>query len=156
MCQVDEELEKLISRIKLHEGDTEFWRRRFLGEDVINSHSKLSENDSELSDILVDAESVEVADKEVDDEEGDDADEADEEEEEAGVEVEVEIEAEQAETQAENRIKIKDGDTSKPPQMIGVQLLKDIDTSTRSKKSRRKISKLSMEVSILCLRYCMI
>ncbi|KAG9138904.1 hypothetical protein Leryth_007532 [Lithospermum erythrorhizon] len=30
--EMDEELDELISRIKLHEGDTEFWRRRFLGE----------------------------------------------------------------------------------------------------------------------------
>lgn len=118
---------------------------------MTSSHSKFTETDSELSDILVDAESVEDADKEVDDDDGDEGDEADEEEEEAEVEVEVEIEAEQAETQVEDRIKIKDGDNSKPPQMIGVQLLKDIDTSRRSKKSRRKISKLSMEVSKLYL-----
>ncbi|CAM8894606.1 unnamed protein product [Rhodiola kirilowii] len=142
--EVDEELEELISRIKLHEGDTEFWKRRFLGEDMISSHGKPTETDSELSDILVDAESVEDAAKVEDDDEGD---ENDEEEEEAGVEAEVEIEAEQAETEVEDRVKIKNVEASKPPQMIGVQLLKDIDTSARSKKSRRKISKLSMEDS---------
>ena len=30
--QVDEELDALISHIKLEEGNTEFWKRRFLGE----------------------------------------------------------------------------------------------------------------------------
>uniref|UniRef100_A0A7N0VIU6 SAP domain-containing protein n=3 Tax=Kalanchoe fedtschenkoi TaxID=63787 RepID=A0A7N0VIU6_KALFE len=142
--EVDEELEELISRIKLHEGDTEFWKRRFLGEDIISSHG----TDLEHSDILVDADSVEDAAKEVDDDdETVEVDEEEEEEEEAGIEVEVEVEAEQAETQVEDRAKIKGVEASKPPQMIGVQLLKDIDASSTSKKSRRKISKLSMEDS---------
>ncbi|CAD5322034.1 unnamed protein product [Arabidopsis thaliana] len=35
--EVDEEVDDLICRIKLHEGDTEFWKRRFLGEGLIET-----------------------------------------------------------------------------------------------------------------------
>ncbi|GAB2249508.1 hypothetical protein Droror1_Dr00012867 [Drosera rotundifolia] len=39
--EVDEEVEELISRIQLQEGNTEFWKRRFLGEDLHNEQKKL-------------------------------------------------------------------------------------------------------------------
>jgi hypothetical protein len=141
--QVDEELDELISRIKLEEGNTEFWKRRFLGEGFSDDHEKpldmgklespdvLDDGDAEdeSPDVLDDGE-VEDVSKEVED------DEADEEE-----------EVEQTESQDGDRVKDKEVEAKKPLQMIGVQLLKDSDqTTTSSKKSRRRASRISVEV----------
>lgn len=64
-------------------------------------------------------------------------DEADEEEE----------EVEQIESQDGERVKDKEVEGKKPLQMIGVQLLKDSDQrTTSSKKSKKKASRLSVEV----------
>ncbi|XP_057802236.1 uncharacterized protein LOC131017498 [Salvia miltiorrhiza] len=134
--EVDEELDELISRIKLEEGNTEFWRRRFLGEGLNENHSKPLEKEEEeddgddgVIDILDDADEVS---KDAED------DEADEEEEEE--------EVEQTEIQVSDRVKDKEAEAAKPPQMIGVQLLKDSDQSTSSSRKLKKRSpRASME-----------
>lgn len=131
--EVDEELDELISRIRLEEGNTEFWKSRFLGEDLNGDRSKPTDIEiTNLPDILDDADGVDDVAKEGEE------DEADEEEE----------EVEQTETQVGDRAKDKEVEAVKPLQMIGVQLLKDSDQApTTSRKSRRKISRLSMDDS---------
>lgn len=126
--EVDEELDELISRIKLQEGNTEFWKRRFLGEGINGDHGKpLDTGKLEPPPVLEDDDVEDVA-KEVED------DEADEEE------------VEQTESQDGDRVKDKEVEAKKPLQMIGVQLLKDSDqTTSSSKKSRRRASRVSME-----------
>ncbi|CAI9759260.1 unnamed protein product [Fraxinus pennsylvanica] len=128
--EVDGELDEIISRIKLEEGNTEFWRRRFLGEGLNESHSKSIEvEEFEIADISDDADVGDDVANEVED------DEANEEE-----------EVEQTETQADERVKDKEVEAAKPPQMIGVQLLKDSDQTTgSSRKSRRRVSRVSVE-----------
>ncbi|XP_026400817.1 uncharacterized protein LOC113296713 isoform X1 [Papaver somniferum] len=131
--EVDERLDELISRIKLEDGNTEFWKRRFLGEGLNHENDNAIdvEVDSELQDILDDVDAAEDVAKEAEDE-------ADEEEE----------EVEQTEVQVGDRAKVKEVETVKPLQMIGVQLLKDSEEApTTSKKSRRRRSRLSMEDS---------
>ncbi|XP_047320023.1 uncharacterized protein LOC124924032 [Impatiens glandulifera] len=130
--EVDEELEELISRIKLHEGDTEFWRRRFLGEgldkdqaDLLNSANLEDADDMDDMDDVIDVEDVA---KEGEDEE---------------VEVEEEDEVEQTEIQVDDRVKEKEEVSAKPLQMIGVQLLKD--SVATSRKSRRRASRASAD-----------
>lgn len=82
----------------------------------------------EPPDVLDDVDVEDVA-KEVED------DEADEEE------------VEQTESQDGDRVKDKEVEAKKPLQMIGVQLLKDSDqTTTSSKKTRRRSSRISVEV----------
>ncbi|KAL6988952.1 hypothetical protein U1Q18_014702 [Sarracenia purpurea var. burkii] len=129
--EVDEELDELISRIKLEEGNTEFWKRRFLGEGLSNGHGKPIEvKNSDDSDVLVDAIDIEDVSKEVDDEEAD----------------EEEDDAEQTENQVGDRVKDKEVEAAKPPPMIGVQLLKDSDmTATTARKSRKRVSRISVE-----------
>lgn len=122
-------MDELISRIKLEEGNTEFWKRRFLGEGFNGDHGKpVDMGKLEPPDVLDDVDVEDVA-KEVED------DEADEEE------------AEQTESQDGDRVKDKEVEAKKPLQMIGVQLLKDSDqTTTSSKKTRRRSSRISVEV----------
>lgn len=160
--QVDEELDELISRIKLEEGNTEFWKRRFLGEGFSTDQEKqLDSGKFEPLDVTDGVNVVDVA-KEVEDDEAEAEAEADDEDEdedddndndngdddEEEEEVEVEVEVEQAERQDVERVKEKENEAKKPLQMIGVQLLKDSDqTSTSSKKSRRRASRrISVEV----------
>lgn len=125
-------MDELISRIKLQEGNTEFWKRRFLGEGLNENHGKsMEENDSEIIDIADEADIVDDVAKDVED------DEADEEEE----------EVEQNESQVGDQVKDKEVEAAKPLQMIGVQLLKDSDQRTSSsRKSRRKVSRMPAEV----------
>ncbi|XP_058094988.1 uncharacterized protein LOC131240643 isoform X2 [Magnolia sinica] len=132
--EVDEELDELISRIKLEDGNTEFWKRRFLGECIDDVHGKLASNeDSEFSDAADNADAVDDISKEAED------DEAEEEEEE-------EVEQTETESQGE-RVKDKEVEAVKPLQMIGVQLLKDSDqTTTTGRKSRRKVRRVPVEV----------
>ncbi|KAG2537707.1 hypothetical protein PVAP13_9NG267200 [Panicum virgatum] len=123
--EVDEGLYELISRIKPEDGNTEFWKRRFLGE----TRNYLCEEDSNEED--------QDLDDELDDDEDDDDDESTKEAEED------EIDDEEAVEQTENQ----DGDETKDKpakgpnqhlQMIGVQLLKDLEkTPVSSKKSKR-------------------
>lgn len=135
ISQVDEELDELILRIKLEEGNTEFWRRRFLGEGLNENHSKpLEIEDYDVLDVSDDAD---VGDDVVKEAEDDEVDEEDE-------------EVEQTESQVGDRVKDKEAEAAKPPQMIGVQLLKDSDQSTSSsRKSKKKSSRVSMEVEKL-------
>ncbi|KMZ72781.1 putative Pentatricopeptide repeat-containing protein [Zostera marina] len=131
--EVDEELEELISRIKLNEGDTEFWKRRFLGEglrDVSNEVAKTE--DSKLLDISDGGDIVDDVTKEADDEE---------------VEEEEEVEeVEQNESQVDARVKEKGVERAKPLQMIGVQLLKDSDqTSAASARKARRQARFVQE-----------
>lgn len=83
----------------------------------------------EPPDVLDDAD-VEDAAKEVEDDETDEEEDVD-----------------QTESQDGDRVKDKGVEAKKPLQMIGVQLLKDSDqTTTSSKKSRRRSSRISVEV----------
>ncbi|KAL5835222.1 hypothetical protein ACOSQ3_014794 [Xanthoceras sorbifolium] len=132
--EVDEELDELILRIKLEEGNTEFWKRRFLGEG-------LNDNPDKPEDVDVDVDELELAD-ELDDDAVDvedvakdvEDDEADEEE---------EVEQTETESRDAERIKEKEVRAKKPLQMIGVQLLKDIDQApTTSERSRRRSSRM--------------
>ncbi|XVE90062.1 hypothetical protein DITRI_Ditri20bG0046700 [Diplodiscus trichospermus] len=130
--EVDEELDKLISCIKLEEGNTEFWKRRFLGEGLnVDQVKSIDEGESEPADDELDeGDVVEDTAKDIEDDEGDE-----------------EEEVEQTESQEGDRIiKDKEVEAKKPLQMIGVQLLKDSDqTTSRSKKSRRRSSRVSVE-----------
>ncbi|KAI5648857.1 hypothetical protein M9H77_34862 [Catharanthus roseus] len=133
--EVDEELDELISRIKLEEGNTEFWRRRFLGEGLNENHGKPMEvNDIETPEVSNDVDAVDDVDaiddvaKEAEDDEAEDEEE----------------EVEQSETQVGDQTKDKEV-AAKPLQMIGVQLLKDSDQSSSSRKSRRRVSRVAAE-----------
>ncbi|XP_075084308.1 uncharacterized protein LOC107814558 [Nicotiana tabacum] len=134
--EVDEELDELISRIKLHEGNTEFWKRRFLGEGLNENHGQQSEIiDLEPTDVVDDTDdAVDDISKEAEDDEAEDDEAQDEEE-----------EVEQTESQPEvGDRKDKEVEAAKPLQMIGVQLLKDSDqTASSSRKSRRRISRVA-------------
>lgn len=128
-------MEELISRIKLHDGNTEFWKHRFLGEGLKEIRDEEDEvHEADEADEEGDGDVIEDAIKEAED------DEMDEEEE----------EVEQAETPAEDVAKVKKVKKSQPPQMIGVQLLKDSEeASTATKKSRRKIGRMVVEVCFM-------
>ncbi|KAM3359629.1 putative protein isoform X1 [Capsicum galapagoense] len=133
--EVDEELDELISRIKLHEGNTEFWKCRFLGEDLNENYAQQSEIiDLEPTDVVDDTDAIDDIAKEAEDEEAQDEEAQDEEE-----------EGEQTESQPEvGDRKDKEVEAVKPLQMIGVQLLKDSDpTASSSRKSRRRISRVA-------------
>ncbi|KAL5983897.1 hypothetical protein ACLOJK_017995 [Asimina triloba] len=68
--EVDEELDELISRIKLQDGNTEFWKCHFLGEDIIEVHGKKIDNeDLDLSDSSDDVDSMDGNSKEEEDNE---------------------------------------------------------------------------------------
>ncbi|PON45988.1 SAP domain containing protein [Parasponia andersonii] len=141
--EVDEELDELISQIQLHEGDTEFWKRRFLGEGLNSDNGNSIDVKSETEDVLDDADTVEDSNKEVEDDEADETDaDDDEEEEDEEEEVEEADVVEQTESQDAETVKVKQAEAQKPVQMIGVQLLKDSDQTTPSKKSRRKASRI--------------
>ncbi|KAK7278256.1 hypothetical protein RJT34_23282 [Clitoria ternatea] len=136
--EVDEELDALISRIKLQEGNTEFWKRRFLGEGLIgDQETPIDSGKSEFPEVPDDIDSVEDAAKEVED------DEADEEEEEEAEQAEEEVEP--VENQDVERIKDKEVEAKKPLQMIGVQLLKDSDQPTGTSKKLKKSAKVQVE-----------
>ncbi|KAG5549652.1 hypothetical protein RHGRI_014829 [Rhododendron griersonianum] len=130
--EVDEELDELISRIKLEEGNTEFWKRRFLGEGLNHEHehqNPIDVEDSENTDVLEDATDLEDISKEVEDEE------ADEEDDDA------------PQSQVGDRVLDKEVESAKPPQMIGVQLLKDFDVRAfTSRQSRKKFAQLLMAI----------
>lgn len=133
--EIDEELDELISRIKHEEGNTEFWRRRFLGEGLNNELGKVIDVDADNlvdtgTDVLDDATEVDDLQKGSDDEE------ADEEEE----------DVEPTEIPVGERVKDKEVEAAKPPPMIGVQLLKDSDeTPTPARKSKRRSSRIQVE-----------
>ncbi|XP_050223594.1 uncharacterized protein LOC126673481 [Mercurialis annua] len=141
--EVDEELDEIISQIQLEEGNTDFWKRRFLGESINGDNVKrMNVDKSEHADTLDDADTIEDADKEVEDDDADDADDEEEVE-----EVEVEVDVEQTENPDVDRVvKQKEVEAKKPLQMIGVQLLKDSDyVTTRFKKTKRRSARASLE-----------
>ncbi|KAJ8504828.1 hypothetical protein OPV22_005714 [Ensete ventricosum] len=128
--EVDEELDELISRIKLEDGNTEYWKLRFLGESLTNVHEKdIVVEDSELHDILDDADALEDGTKEAEEDDVDEEEEA----------------VEQTENQEGDVIKDKVVERAKPLQMIGIQLLKDSEETAPSKKSRRRVARASIE-----------
>ncbi|KAL6839350.1 hypothetical protein ACP4OV_030847 [Aristida adscensionis] len=130
--EVDEGLDELISRIKLEDGNTEFWKRRFLGE----TRNYLCEeyNKEEYQDL--DTELVDEDDDE-DDEDDDSTKDVDEDE----------IDDEEAVEQTENQT---DDETKDKPvkgpnqhlQMIGVQLLKDLEKAPVSSKKQKRIPQI--------------
>ncbi|TXG66166.1 hypothetical protein EZV62_007441 [Acer yangbiense] len=144
MVEVDEELDELISHIKLEEGNTEFWKRRFLGEG-------LNDNYDEPVDVDVD---VDVDELELVDELDDDAIDVDVDVEDASKdgeddEADEEEEVEQTETVSQDgeRVKEKEVQAKKPLQMIGVQLLKDSDQATNtSRGSKKKRSRMVEDI----------
>lgn len=99
-----------------------------------SNNVKPSEDDiSEPLDSLDDVDTVEDVAKEIEEEEA-----------------EEEEEVEPTENQDGERVIKKEIEAKKPLQMIGVQLLKDVDqTTTTSKKSRRRSSRASLEVELL-------
>ncbi|XP_027363377.1 uncharacterized protein LOC113870963 isoform X3 [Abrus precatorius] len=140
--EVDEELDALISRIELEEGNTEFWKRRFLGEGITGDQEMtIDAGKSEFQEVPDDIDGVEDAAKEVEDDEADDDDDDEEEEVE-----QTEEEVEPADNQDIDRIKDKEIEAKRPLQMIGVQLLKDSDQPTAtSKKLRKRSARVQVE-----------
>jgi len=140
VLQVDEELDALISRIKLEEGNTEYWKRRFLGEGLNGDQGNaMDEGESESPDVQ---DYIDIVGDDAKEAEDDEADEDEDEEEEVE---QVEEEVAPVENQDVERIKEKEVESKNPLQMIGVQLLKDFDeTSATSKKSRRRRSRRKM------------
>jgi len=128
----------LISRIKLQEGNTEFWKRRFLGEGLTGDQEiTIDAGKSDVSEVPDDIDAIEDAAKDVED------DEVDEEEEEAE---QIEEEVEPAENQDVDRIKVKKVESNKPLQMIGVQLFKDSDQPITRSKKFKKSTKVQAQV----------
>ncbi|XP_010549638.1 PREDICTED: uncharacterized protein LOC104820754 [Tarenaya hassleriana] len=140
--EIDEELDALISRIKLEEGNTEFWKRRFLGEGYIQPSAEPKETvESVATDELEHANVTEVVaeDAEADDDEGEEDEDEDEEEEEGEEE---EVEQTETRTEGDEVIKNKEAEAKKPLQMIGVQLLKDSDEASSTKKRGRRTTRV--------------
>lgn len=127
--QVDEEADELIAHIKLQDGNTEYWKSRFLGESLTNVHEKDNLSDSEILDVTDDIDLLEDGTKDAEE------DEVDEEE-----------VVEQTENQEGDITKEKEVERAKPPQMIGVQLLKDSEETSSAKKSRTRVARASIEV----------
>ncbi|KAJ9542471.1 hypothetical protein OSB04_028977 [Centaurea solstitialis] len=128
--EIDEEVEELVSRVRLEEGNTEFWRRRFLGECLDAEYGKSATIEVEASDVSDDPDGSEDATKQADD------DEADKEE-----------ALEQTEGQSGDTEVVKDKEAvaANPLQMIGVQLFKGDNTPARSKKSQKRLARIAME-----------
>ena len=119
----------MISRIKLEDGNTEFWKRRFLGE----TRNHLCEEDSKEDPDFDD----ELDEDDDDDDDDDSAKEADEDEIVDEVIDRMENQAGDDET--------KDKPAKGPNQhlqMIGVQLLKDLEKASGSTKKLKKIPEL--------------
>lgn len=126
--EIDEEIQELVSRVRLEEGNTEFWRRRFLGECLEPELGKPTAIEVEASEV---SDNPEVSDDVT--KQGDD-DEADKEE-----------VVEQTEIQAADTEAVKDKEVAANPlQMIGVQLFKGPDTApAKSKKSAKKLARIA-------------
>lgn len=121
----------MISRVKLEEGNTEFWKHRFLGESYNDVPDKdIESEDPNSPDMLDEVDAVEDVTVETEEDEVDEEEEV----------------VEQTESQAGDLIKDKAVERAKPLQMIGVQLLKDSDETTTSRKARRKATRASIEV----------
>ncbi|KAL8201977.1 hypothetical protein R6Q57_011124 [Mikania cordata] len=125
--EIDEEVQELVSRVRLEEGNTEFWRRRFLGECLEAELGKPTSIEVEASDVTDNPEE-DVNKQQVDD------DEADKEE-----------AVEPTEIQAGDTEAVKDKEeAANPLQMIGVQLFKGPDTApAKSKKSVKRLARIA-------------
>lgn len=130
--EIDEEIQELISRVRLEEGNTEFWRRRFLGECLEAELGKPTAIEVEATDVSDNninnnnSEEDATNNKQVDDDEGD--------------------KEEQTENQSGDTEAVKDKeDAANPLQMIGVQLFKGFDdsTPTKSKKSKKRLARIA-------------
>ncbi|KAG7575950.1 SAP domain superfamily [Arabidopsis thaliana x Arabidopsis arenosa] len=144
--EVDEEVDNLICRIKLHEGDTEFWKCRFLGEGLIET----SVESKETTESVVTGESekaIEDISKEADNDEDDDEEEQEGDEDDDETEEEEEVVVAETENRAEGEdlVKNKAADAKKHLQMIGVQLLKESDEANRTKKRGKRASRMTLE-----------
>jgi len=143
--EVDEEVDDLICRIKLHEGDTEFWKRRFLGEGLIET----SVESKETTESVVTGESekaIEDISKEADNEEDDDEEEQEgDEDDDENEEEEVVVPETENRAEGEDLVKNKAADAKKHLQMIGVQLLKESDEANRTKKRGKRASRMTLE-----------
>ncbi|KAJ4874195.1 plastid transcriptionally active 3 [Raphanus sativus] len=145
--EVDEEVDELICRIKLHEGDTEFWKRRFLGEGLIETTAESKETDESSVD------TGEIVNKTEDIAKGADEDESEDEEEQEGDEDDDENEEEEEvvvaepenRAEGEDLVKNKAADAKRHLQMIGVQLLKESDEANRTKKRGKRASRMTLE-----------
>lgn len=129
--QIDEEIQELVSRVRLEEGNTEFWKRRFLGEGLEAELGIPTAIEVEASDVSDNTEE-DVNKQQVDD------DEADKEE-----------AVEPTEIQAGDTETVKDKEVAANPlQMIGVQLFTGSDsTPAKSKKSVKRLARIAaMEV----------
>ncbi|KAJ3682428.1 hypothetical protein LUZ60_015001 [Juncus effusus] len=132
--EVDEELEELVSRVQLQDGNTEFWRKRFLGEISNNMYKRQMEVLTESSEKIIETEHYnEDEDEEAEEDEPkgislDEDEDDDEEEEDDPLDQEDESEGRQL------MGKIKDDNEDGPPQLISSQLFKDWQAPTKSKK----------------------
>lgn len=140
-------MEELISRIKLQDGNTEFWRSRFMGESTNGDTNKAIETGDEDDDIK--ALDDEDDDTEEEDEGKGDDDDLDTEEEEPGAEVEAVEEAD--ESPLIRKGKDDDIEGGSPPEMIGSQLLRDWEESFSRKKSSKKLSRVYYPVCMISI-----
>ncbi|KAI3797587.1 hypothetical protein L1987_32846 [Smallanthus sonchifolius] len=124
--EIDEEVQELVSRVRLEEGNTEFWRRRFLGEGLEAELGIPTAIEVEASDVSDNPEE-DVNKQQVDDEEAD-----------------KEV-VEPTEIQAGDTEVVKDKEVAANPlQMIGVQLFKGPDTTpAKSKKSVKRLARIA-------------
>lgn len=146
--EVDEEVDELICRIKLHEGDTEFWKRRFLGEGLIETTADSIETDESVAAGGPENKTEDVA-KGADDDEDDDEEEeqeGDEDDDENEEEEEVVVAEPENRAEGEDLVKNKAADAKRHLQMIGVQLLKESDEANRTKKRGKRASRMTLEV----------
>ncbi|KAI3796890.1 hypothetical protein L1987_39577 [Smallanthus sonchifolius] len=124
--EIDEKVQELVSRVRLEEGNTEFWRRRFLGEGLeaeLGIPTAIEVEASDVSDNPEDVNKQQVDDEEVDKEEV----------------------VEPTEIQAGDTEAVKDKEVAANPlQMIGVQLFKGHDTTpAKSKKSVKRLARIA-------------
>lgn len=143
---MDEYLEELISRIKLQDGNTEFWKSRFMGESTNGNTEKAIETEDEDDD------DIKALDDEDDDTEEEDEgkgreDDSDTEEEEPGGEVEIVEETDESPLIGKGNDDIE-GDS---PELIGSQLLRDWDESFSRKKSSKKLPPVYYPVCMISI-----
>jgi hypothetical protein len=141
-------VEELISRIKLHDGDTEFWRSRFMGESTTGDTKKAIETEDEDDNIKAVEDEDDDTEEEDEGKEGEE-DDLDTEEEEPEAEVEnVEDDADDIQQVSKEEDDIEGG---RPPELIGSQLLKDWEETFFRKKSSKKLAPVYYPVCIISI-----
>lgn len=143
---MDEYLEELISRIKLQDGNTEFWKSRFMGESTNGDTEKAIEAEAEDDDDIkaLDDEDDDTEEEEHEGKGGED--DSDTEEEEPGAEVEI-VEADESPLIGKGNDDIEGGS----PELIGSQLLRDWEESFSRKKSSKKLSRVYYPVCMISI-----